>query len=143
MKVEAVGRRKRPHGSSTIGDAPKKSKRGTAAANTPEKSRDHHKKRPSSSSSSSLDKKAKLKTADLVVKALVPHFKAGMIASKEVFKFTAREVTHTLLLREKSRGESVRDLDAYSAALFDWMGIILSEDDAKKKIADFDASFAR
>merc|ERR550532_3127999 len=42
-------------------------------------------------------KKSKSETADALVKLLVPYFKKGLIASKEVFKITARELTHCLL----------------------------------------------
>merc|ERR1712080_443093 len=46
-------------------------------------------------------KKSKSETADALVKLLVPYFKKGRIASKEVFKITARELTHSLLKRSK------------------------------------------
>ena len=53
---------------------------------------------------SSKDKVAKEKSgkekkrfADLVVQLLVPYFKRGRIASKEVFKFLAREMTHVMM----------------------------------------------
>jgi len=86
----------------------------------------------------SPDKAAKLKTADNVVKVLVPHFKKGMIASKEVFKFVARELTHALLRRSTPVDHGV-----YAAAFFSSSGIVLSEQDARDKIARFEASAAK
>ena len=41
--------------------------------------------------------KEKKRFADLVVQLLVPYFKRGRIASKEVFKFLAREMTHVMM----------------------------------------------
>ena len=78
----------------------------------------------------SPDKKEKLAMADNVIKILVPHFKKGRIASKEVFKFTAREITHVLM----KRNEKV-DLSKYIEGFLKVSGIVLSEDDAKRKIA--------
>ena len=61
---------------------------------------------------SSKDKSSKEKKrfADLVVQLLVPYFKRGRIASKEVFKFLAREMTHVMMadgdnrMKEKGKG---------------------------------------
>ena len=54
--------------------------------------------------------KEKKRFADLVVQLLVPYFKRGRIASKEVFKFLAREMTHVMMadgdnrMKEKGKG---------------------------------------
>ena len=129
VELDSVRRKKRPHGSSTITYAPKKSRR------KPEEKRGSKRREKPSSP----EKKVKMKTADQVVKALVPHFKAGMIASKEVFKFVARELTHVLL----QEGEMPRrDLDSYVNQLFTATGIILTEEDARRKIAQFESAKA-
>jgi len=91
----------------------------------------------SSSKQRSPDKAAKLKTADGVVKALAPYFKKGMIASKEVFKLVARELTHVILRRPPS---TAADPSAFVAAFFSKSGIVLSEADAKTKIGSFEKS---
>lgn len=122
VKVELERERtKRPHGSKDIGKAPKKQR--------PEKN-------------NSPDKKTKMKTADLAVKVLVPHFKNGLIASKEVFKFVAREMTHVILKRDSNRAQSAEFHKRFFAAFFKSSGIIFSEEDAKKKITEFESSSA-
>merc|ERR1712083_509347 len=82
--------------------------------------------------SKSEAKKSKSETADALVKLLVPYFKKGLIASKEVFKITARELTHSLLKRPKqlSKEEYVKFVDKF----FNTCGILLTEQDAKNKI---------
>ena len=83
-----------------------------------------------------------MRTADQVVKVLVPHFKAGMIASKELFKFVARELTHVLLQRRGRGWSQEGDLVGYAEELFRTSGIILCEEDARRKIADFESAKA-
>ena len=82
--------------------------------------------------------KDKKKFADLVVQLLVPYFKRGRIASKEVFKFLAREMTHVLI------ADGVREPEAYAkgkiAEFFEGgTSIVLSNDDAREKVATFRA----
>ena len=78
-------------------------------------------------------KKSKSETADALVKLLVPYFKKGQIASKEVFKTTARELTHSLLKRSKQL--SKEDYAKFVDKFFDTCGgILLNEQDAKNKI---------
>ena len=114
VKVETV-RVKHPSDHRNITKAPKKSISGSSAG-TPEK-------------------KEKMKTADLVVKMLVPHFKKGMIASKEVFKFFAREMTHNLLKRDDCKDLDSAGCKKYLDDFFRKSGIILTEADAKMKIS--------
>ncbi len=130
VAVEVIGRSKRPHGSKDLAKAPKKK-----AATHSERHRHHHEK---AKDQQQLDKKAKMEIADHVVKVLVPHFKDGMIASKEVFKSVARELTHVLLQRKDSLQKGF--YSKYVSVFFKSSGIILNEEDAKKKIADFEAS---
>ena len=79
-------------------------------------------------------KKAKVETADALVKLLVPFFKSGQIASKQVFKVTARELTHFLLKNSQLKKE---DFSHVLQNFFDQNGTLLSEQDAKDKIAAF------
>ena len=67
---------------------------------SPEK-KDRDKGRVKHSKGKDKDKK---KFADLVVQLLVPHFKRGRIASKEVFKFLAREMTHVMMADRARKG---------------------------------------
>jgi hypothetical protein len=94
--------------------------------------KDHHRK------SASPDKAMKIKTADAVVKVLVPYFKQGMVGSKEIFKFMARELTHTLLKHGKVADDS--NFNSHVDKFFGAHGIVCSESDAKKKIALFEES---
>merc|ERR1712083_634042 len=73
-------------------------------------------------------KKSKSETADALVKLLVPYFKKGRIASKEVFKITARELTHSLLKRSKqlSKEDYVKFVDKFFNTCG---GILLTEQD--------------
>ena len=81
-------------------------------------------------------KKSKSETADALVKLLVPYFKKGLIASKEVFKITARELTHCLL--NKSEQVTKRDYVKFVDKFFDTCGgILLTEQDAKSKISKY------
>lgn len=81
-------------------------------------------------------KKSKSETADALVKLLVPYFKKGLIASKEVFKITARELTHCLL--NKSEQVTKSDYVKFVAKFFDTCGgILLTEQDAKSKISKY------
>ena len=81
-------------------------------------------------------KKSKSETADALVKLLVPYFKKGLIASKEVFKITARELTHCLL--NKSEQVTKSDYVKFVDKFFDTCGgILLTEQDAKSKISKY------
>ena len=121
VRVEKAGRAKHPPNVKSISDAPRKKP-----------------SLPPEEMTSNPDKKAKMATADVVVKVLVPYFKQGMIASKGVFKYVAREMTHVLM--KKSGSESY---GKYVDKFFKTHGIILSEDDAKKKIKDFASAIHR
>ena len=78
-------------------------------------------------------KKVKVETADALVKLLVPFFKKGQISSKEVFKVTARELTHHLMKSHVKKEQ----FDGILQKFFDQNGTLLSEQDAKDKIAAF------
>ena len=80
------------------------------------------------------NKNTKVETADALVKLLVPFFKSGQIASKQVFKVTARELTHFLLKNSQLKKE---DFSSVLKNFFDQNGTLLSEQDAKDKIAAF------
>ena len=80
------------------------------------------------------NKNTKVETADTLVKLLVPFFKSGQIASKQVFKVTARELTHFLLKNSQLKKE---DFSSVLKNFFDQNGTLLSEQDAKDKIAAF------
>ena len=62
--------------------------------------------------------KEKKRFADLVVQLLVPYFKRGRIASKEVFKFLAREMTHVMMADGK-KGKD-RSEEAYAKSREDY-----------------------
>lgn len=87
-----------------------------------------------------VDKKAKTETADMLVKLLVPYFKTGQIASKEVFKLTARELTHNLLQMSHI---TKADYSTFVARFFECNGILLSDEDAKKKIAIYSKNVSK
>ena len=89
---------------------------------------------PEKSAADPKAKKAKVETADALVKLLVPFFKSGQIASKQVFKVTARELTHFLLKNSQLKKE---DFSHVLQNFFDQNGTLLSEQDAKDKIAAF------
>ena len=80
-------------------------------------------------------KKSKSETADILVKLLVPYFKKGKIGSKDVFKITARELTHNIL--KKSTQICKSDYSNFVDKFFASSGVLLSEDDVKKEIANF------
>ncbi|XP_059092791.1 ATP-dependent DNA helicase Q5-like [Tigriopus californicus] len=86
---------------------------------------------------SKIEKRLKIKTADSVVKLLVPYFKQGKIASKEVFKYFAREFTHVIL--EVTKEPSSEILTKYVQKFFksNRDAIILTENEAKLKITKF------
>ena len=127
IRVE-TSRAKHPPNVKSISDAPTKKKPPGSSDDVP----------PLEEMTKNPDKKAKMATADIVVKVLVPYFKKGLIASKEVFKFVAREMTHVLM--KKSSPESY---GKYVDKFFKTQGIILSEDDAKKKIEKFSAALSK
>ena len=83
--------------------------------------------------SPSRDKRAEKQAADKIVKLLVPLFKSGKIASKEVFKFFAKEFTHVMLSAKVSSGSYERKVNDF----FKESGIVTSEDDAKAKLYTF------
>ena len=58
--------------------------------------------------------KEKKRFADLVVQLLVPYFKRGRIASKEVFKFLAREMTHVMMADGDNRIKEKGSEEAYA-----------------------------
>ena len=96
---------------------------------------------PKKESPEKTDKKV---AANTIVKLLVPFFKKGQIASREVFKCCAREFT-TLML-ESQWTEDIKDgpipIDSYSKYVTDFFttsGIILTEENAKSKIGQFKA----
>ena len=128
VKVRVVGlkRSKHPPDSDKLHRAPKKAKLEFE----------------SKKQKSSPDKKVKMETADAIVKVLVPFFKKGLIASKEVFKFVAREITHVVLNR-KDFIQSSDFFSKYVSTFFKSSGIILSEAEAKSKILKFDGSYSR
>lgn len=80
-------------------------------------------------------KKIKTETADVLVKLLVPYFKKGLIASKDVFKFVAREFTHQLLKSKKTK-----NIAFYVDQFFNTCGILTDEADAKEKLTAFSQS---
>ena len=43
------------------------------------------------------DQEAKKRVADLVIKCLMPHYKANQIASRDLFKSLARNISHRIL----------------------------------------------
>lgn len=90
-----------------------------------------------SSQQSKIEKRLKIKTADSVVKLLVPYFKQGKIASKEVFKYFAREFTHVIL--EVTKEPSSEILSKYVHKFFksNRDAIIITESEAKMKITKF------
>ena len=80
-------------------------------------------------------KKIKTETADVLVKLLVPYFKKGLIASKDLFKFVAREFTHQLLKSKKTK-----NIAFYVDQFFNTCGILTDEADAKEKLTAFSQS---
>ena len=97
---------------------------------------------PKKESPEKIDKKV---AANTIVKLLVPFFKKGQIASREVFKCCAREFT-TLMLESqwnKDSKEGPIPIDSYSKYVADFFtksGIILTEENAKLKIGQFKAA---
>ena len=87
------------------------------------------------SKATSADKKS---TADAVIKVLVPHFKSGKVASKQVFKFMAREMTHVFV--ERGIKADGKFFGKYMESFFCSNAIVYSEDDARSKIRGFEAS---
>ena len=72
---------------------------------------------------------------------LVQYFKRGRIASKDVFKFLAREMTHVLMERMASEREPEAFAKGRIAEFFaGGTSIVLSNDDAKEKVDKFRAS---
>jgi hypothetical protein len=97
---------------------------------------------PKKESPEKIDKKV---AANTIVKLLVPFFKKGQIASREVFKCCAREFTTILL--ESQWTEDIKKgpipIDSYSKYVGDFFtksGIILTEENAKLKIGQFKAT---
>jgi hypothetical protein len=75
-----------------------------------------------------------------IVKLFVPFFKNGKIASKEVFKASAREFTHAML-ETNSIHPSLKEYPKIVEKFFAKSGILFSESDAKDKIAAFKKDF--
>ena len=73
------------------------------------------------------------------MKLFVPYFKEGKIASKEVFKTSAREFTHALL--ESSKNPPASDYPKMVQTFFEKSGILFSQADAEQKISNFKKSF--
>jgi hypothetical protein len=64
----------------------------------------------------------------------VPFFKSGKIASKEVFKASAREFTHALI----ENGQTpMKDYPKIVENFFSKSGILFSEADATEKIKNY------
>ena len=84
----------------------------------------------------------KKETAELVVKYTGPYFRRGQVASKEVFKFLARELTHVLVERANKGG--ITDTNRFAkeqiAAFFAGGTIVYSTDDAKEKARAFQST---
>ncbi len=73
-----------------------------------------------------------------MVQLFIPYFKDGKIASREVFKTSARVFTHALLESSKTPAAEYK---AVVKAFFDKSGILYSQSDAEQKISDFKKSF--
>ena len=73
-----------------------------------------------------------------IVKLFVPYFKAGKIASKEVFKASAREFTHILI---EASDTPVTEYSKIVESFFGASEILYSQEDAEKKISKFKKSF--
>ena len=124
---------------------PEKVNKDKSARKTPDKHKEHRSKTPEKAKTpkkikvrveieKTEDKKrSKSETADALVKLLVPYFKKGLIASKQVFKITARELTHSVL---KTRLNSSQYSD-FVESFFSKCGKLESEEDAKEKIANY------
>ena len=80
------------------------------------------------------DKNAKKAAADVIVKLLLPHFKSGKIGSKQVFKYVAREFTHTLLDCNKNNLDSY---PKYVEKFFGKISVLATESEANNKIQSF------
>lgn len=111
----------------------------------------HHNQQQPSKSSKMLDmgstpksdkksdrKSEKREAADRVVKLFVPFYKNGKIASKEVFKASAREFTHAILEMSHIQPE---DYPTAVQKFFEENGILYSEKDAQEKISHFKDNF--
>lgn len=72
------------------------------------------------------------------MKLFVPYFTKGKIASKEVFKASAREFTHALLESPKSPPAS--EYPRIVEAFFEESGLLISQADAEQKISNFKRS---
>ena len=84
-----------------------------------------------------LDKKAKVAAADVVVKLMVPFFKSGKIANKQVFKYSAREFTHVLLECNKTNASNYQK---YVDKFFSKIDVLKTEEEAKNKLNSFKRS---
>ena len=69
-----------------------------------------------------------------IVKLFVPFFKSGKIASKEVFKVSAREFTHALL---ETNHIPIPEYPKIVEKFFKISGILFNEPDALDKITAF------
>ena len=69
-----------------------------------------------------------------IVKLFVPFFKNGKIASKEVFKVSAREFTHALL---ETGHIPIPEYPQIVEKFFRLSGILYNEPDALDKIINF------
>jgi hypothetical protein len=130
---------RRPPSSSSLTESPRKKKIKVRVEQVDQ----DRGKRKSNGKSITPPKKdkggGKTATADMVIKILVPYFKQGRIASKEVFKFLAREMTH-VLLEKRSAADSSYVSRSITTFFKNNSSIVYSTDEAKERVELFQAT---